>query len=145
MILLDANVLLYAYNADAPEHAQARRWLEDLLAGPERVGIAWLTVWAFVRISTNARIMPVPLHLRDAFGIIRELLQVPRVAIVHPGARHVEHLERVATEGQATGPRFTDAALAALAIEHGATLASTDRDFTRFPGLRWVNPVSPPP
>ena len=90
MILLDANILLYAYNADAPQHRPARRWLDQLFASPEWVGIPWVTLWAFVRISTNARLMPQPLPIEDAFEIIRELLDQPRAQLVEPGKKHLE-------------------------------------------------------
>jgi hypothetical protein len=82
-----------------------------------------------------------PITLERAFAKVREMLSLHRAVLVHPGSRHLEILARVAAEGQAAGPRFTGAVFAAIAIEHGATLASTDRDFARFPGLRWVNPL----
>jgi uncharacterized protein len=139
--ILDANLLLYAYNADAPQHPRARPWLEKLFASPEWVGIPWLTLWAFVRISTNPRLTPAPLPAREAFRIVRTLLAQPRVTVLEPGPRHAEILERMAVENQATGPLVTDAVLAALAIEHGGTLASADRGFARFEKLRWINPL----
>lgn len=141
MTILDANVLLYAYNADAPQHARCRRWLEALFAGPEWIGIPWLTLWAFVRIATNPRLSPTPLPVSDAFQIIRTLLAQPRARIVEPGGRHAQILERLAVENQAAGALLTDAVLAALAVEHGATLASTDRGFARFAEVAWVNPL----
>ena len=141
MTVLDANVLLYAYNADSPEHVAARARLAGLLASRDWVGLTWLTLWAFLRISTNPRLFPRPLALHEAFDIVRGLLALPSVVVIQPGARHFDLLERLAVENQAGGPLMTDAALAALAIEHGAVLASTDRDFSRFPGLRWLNPL----
>jgi toxin-antitoxin system PIN domain toxin len=138
--ILDANILLYAYNADAARHVQTRRWLEGVFANAEWIGLPWLTLWAFVRISTNPRLSPKPLPAREAFRIVRTLLAQPKVTVVEPGPRHAEILERLVIENQATGPLLTDAVLAALAVEHGGTLASTDRGFARFRGLRWVNP-----
>ena len=142
MILLDVNILLYAYDETSSHYGEVQPWLEALLSGPEDVGVAWLTLWAFVRISTNPRINLTPLEPRAAIGVLQDLLAWPRVRIVEPGPHHIPLLEELVVNGQASGPRVTDAALAALAIEHGATLASTDRDFSRFPNLRWINPLS---
>jgi toxin-antitoxin system PIN domain toxin len=139
--ILDANLLLYAYNVDAPQHPRARRWLEELFAGPEWIGVPWLTLWAFVRIATNPRLSPFPLPAREAFRIVHTVLAQPRVTVVEPGPRHPELLERLVTENQAAGPLLTDAVLAALCVEHGGTLASADRGFARFGGLRWINPL----
>jgi len=140
--LLDANVLIYAYNADAVEHPQMRPWLSDLFSGSARIGISWLVLWAFIRVATNPRLSPTPKPATEAFHIVRTLLAQSKVIVVEPGPRHAEILERLVIEHKISGPLFTDAALAALAIEHGATLASTDRDFSRFPNLRWVNPLT---
>ena len=141
MTLLDVNVLLYAYNADASEHVAARTWLGGLFASREWVGLTWLTLWAFLRISTNPRIFPQPLSVREAFEIMRGWLALPSVVVIQPGARHASLLERLAVENKAGGPLMMDAALAAMALEHGAVLASTDRDFSRFPNIQWVNPI----
>jgi hypothetical protein len=142
MILLDANILLYAYNADVPEHDSISAWLEEVFAGPERVGTPWVSLWAFLRVSTNARLTRRPLAVSAAFEIVGELIAQPNVTIIDPGSRHVEILRSVAVESRVSGPHMTDAVLAALAIEHGAILASTDRGFARFKGLRWVNPLA---
>ena len=142
MTILDANILLYAYNADASQHVDTRRWLEQQLGAMDRIGIPWATLWGFLRISTNPRLTRVTLGVEEVFQAVRELLSHPQVTVVEPGPRHAEILEQLVRQGGATGPRVTDAALAALAIEHGATLASTDRDFSRFPDLRWINPLT---
>jgi uncharacterized protein len=139
--ILDVNILLYAYNADAPQHRAAAEWLERLFDGPEMVGLPWTTVWAFVRISTNARAWPKPISVEDVFATIHDWVNLPNLAIIHPGARHLELLEKLVREDNAFGPLVSDAVLAALAIENGAALASTDRDFSRFRGLRWINPL----
>jgi toxin-antitoxin system PIN domain toxin len=139
--ILDVNILLYAYNADAPQHPAAAEWLERLFDGPEMVGLPWTTVWAFLRISTNARVWPKPISVEDAFAAIHDWVNLPNLAIIHPGARHLDLLEKLVGEDNAPGPLVSDAALAALAIENGAALASTDRDFSRFRGLRWINPL----
>jgi len=102
------------------------------------IGLSWLTLWAFIRISTNPRSWPSPVAAGAVFEVVRSWLAQPGVVIIHPSPRHLELLEQLVTEGQATGPLVSDAALAALAIENGAVLASTDRDFSRFPGLRWL-------
>ncbi|MCU1336392.1 MAG: putative nucleic acid-binding protein contains domain [Bryobacterales bacterium] len=143
MILLDVNILLYAYDETSSHHRPVLRWLQELLSGPEEVGIPWLTLWAFVRIATNLRISDTPLEPRAAVRTLQDLLAWPRVRIIEPGPQHIHILEELVVEGQASGPRVTDAALAALAIEFGAALASTDRDFSRFTNLRWINPLAP--
>lgn len=142
MIILDANVVVYAYNEDAPQHAVARAWVEELFGGPETIGLPWVTLWAFLRIVTNPRLWPNPKSPQAAFHIVREWLAQPGVIIIHPGPRHAELLERLVTDYRAAGPLVSDAALAALALENGAALASTDRDFSRFPELSWVNPLT---
>ena len=142
MTLLDANLLLYAYNADAPEQPRAAAWLEQLLDGTEVIGLPWSTLWAFLRIATSARIWRNPKSAQEAFEIMRGWLAQPGVLIVQPGARHAELLEALVREHRATGPLLSDAVLAALALENGAVLASSDRDFSRFPGLRWINPLA---
>jgi toxin-antitoxin system PIN domain toxin len=137
----DVNVLVYACEADAPQHKAAVAWLEQLFAGSDVIGLPWMTLWAFVRLSTNPRVWPIPMPPATAFQHIRNWLAQPGVVIVHPGPRHAELLERLVMQSRAAGSLVGDAALAALALENGAVLASTDRDFSRFPNLRWVNPV----
>lgn len=141
MILVDANLLLYAYQPRAAQHAASREWLEAQLRGKDLVRFAWLTLWAFFRISTNPRVFERPLGVEEAQGIISLWLEQPNVGVLEPGERHWEILCELTLQGQASGPLVMDAALAALAIEHGATLCSTDRDFARFDGLRWINPL----
>lgn len=142
MTIIDANLLLYAYNADAPQHSAAARWLAELVQGGEPVALPWVTLWAFLRISTNPRIWDNPLPSARAFAIVNEWLALPGVVVLPPGPRHLELLERLVLEHKAAGPLVTGAILASLAFETGATLASTDQDFGRFQGLQWVNPIS---
>ncbi len=142
MILPDANLFIYAYNADAPHHENAKAWLGETLASPEVVGLPWSVVLAFLRIMTNQRIFPQPLAMGEAEEIVDSWWRLPSVTILEPGPRHWAILRRVLEEGQVHGPMVTDAHLAALAIEHGATLCSTDRDFARFPELDWRNPLA---
>jgi uncharacterized protein len=143
MILIDANLLLHAYNLRSREHEASRGWLEAVLSGPQLVRLAWLTVWAFLRISTNPRVFEQPLTVADASDIVGSWFEQPHVSVLEPGERHWELLQGLTRSGQAAGPLVMDAALAAIAIEHGATLYTTDRDVARFPGLAWVNPLEP--
>lgn len=142
MTIVDANVLLYAYNADAPQQRIAAQWLAKLLASGETVGLPRVTVWAFIRISTNSRLWANPRPAGEAFAIAGEWLAQPGVVPLHPGPLHAAILEKLVCDHGATDPLVTDAVLAALAIEYGAVLASTDQDFRRFPDLRWLNPLS---
>ena len=141
MILVDANLLLYAYHPRAEQHEASRSWLETTLSGPELVRFAWVTLWAFLRISTNPRVFERPLSTGEAEAAVSSWLSQPVAGVLDPGERHWDILCRLLHEGQATGPLVMDAALAALALEHGATLHTTDRDFSRFPGLKWKNPL----
>ncbi len=142
MTVLDANLLLYAYNSKAPQQAAISKWLTELIGSNETVGLPWVTIWAFVRISTNARLWERPRSVQEAFGIVSQWLALPGVVPLQPGPRHFELLQLMVSRHQASGPLVTDAVLVALAMEHGATLASTDQNFSRFEGLRWVNPLS---
>jgi uncharacterized protein len=141
MTILDANVLLYAYNADAPQQKRSAQWLSKLLASGEIVGLPWITIWAFIRISTNSRLWENPKSAGEAFAIVADWLRQSGVVPLHPGPLHAEILERLVSDHGAIGPLVTDAVLAALAIEHGALLASTDQDFRRFPELKWLDPL----
>jgi uncharacterized protein len=140
--ILDANVLLYAYNKHTPHHKAAQAWLENLLDSSGAIAMPWVTIWAFLRIATNPRVWPEPLSVSAAFDIIRSWVQQPGVIILQPGPRHSEILERLLSAYSVSGALVTDAVLAALALEHGATVASTDQDFRRFPEVRWINPIA---
>lgn len=141
MILPDVNLLLHAYNSESRVHAPARAWWEGLLSSTQPVGLAWVAVLGFIRIATHRQILSNPLPVAVACAHARAWLSQPYVSIVDPGHRHGEILfgllESLGTAGNLT----TDAHLAALAVEHQAELHSTDADFKRFPGLRWVNPL----
>jgi len=141
MILVDANLLLYAHDASSAHHAAARRWLENTLSGDEPVGLPWAVVLAFLRVGTNPRLRKDAPTLEEATAIVAGWLERPTVTLVNPGERHWEILREIMTKGQARGPLVTDAHLAALAIEHGSSLATADRDFARFPGLNFFNPL----
>ncbi len=142
MILVDANLLIYAYDPDATAHVQARRWVERVLSGAEPVRFAWVTLWAFVRIITNSRVFERPMTAVEAHAVVATWLAQPNAGILEPGESHAELFGRLLRDGQASGPLVMDAALAAIALEHGATVCSTDRDFSRFPGLDWHNPLA---
>lgn len=141
MILVDANLLLFAYTPRAVEHAASRRWLEETLSGGSLVRFAWVTLWAFLRICTNPRVFEHPLSMPEAEAIVASWLQQPPAGIVEPGERHWDILRALMRDGKTQGPLVTDAVLAALAIEHGATLYTTDRDFARFAQLSWIDPL----
>jgi len=142
--LLDANILLYAYNGDSPHHDTCRAWLEDAFNGAEPVALPWQTLLAFIRIATNSRAVPQPLSAAQACAIVDRWLQHPTVTTLTTTERFWPILREQLLDGRITGPLVTDAALAALALEHGAVLCSTDRDFRRFRGLALVDPLESP-
>ena len=142
MTLIDANVLLYAYHPQAEQHKRCRAWLEGAFSGPTPVGLAWMTIQAFIRISTHPRVFEQPLSTDEAAAIVSGWLELPSLVLVEAGDRHWAIFRKLLREGQVVGPLVTDAALAALALEHGAALCTTDRDFTRFPGLRLISPLA---
>lgn len=141
MILVDANLLIYAYDGSSPSHEAARTWLEEAVSGYEPVGLAWQTVLAFLRIVTHPRVFERPLLIDEAVAIVSTWLGQPSVRLLQPTDRHWTLLSRLLPHAQARGPLVMDAHLAALAIEHGATLHTTDRDFRRFSDLRVVHPL----
>lgn len=141
MILIDANLLLYAYDDHSPYHPAARRWLQRTLSGPEPAALSWPVVLAFLRLATDPRVFRRPLSISQATEVVDGWLGSSRFTVLQAGDRHWEILRRVLVDGQAAGKLVMDAHVGALAIEHGATLASADRDFTRFPGLHIVNPL----
>ena len=141
MTLPDANILLYAYERSSPHHAGAKRWLEEALSGSAPVAFCWPTILAFIRIATNAKAMMRPMATTDARQIVASWLEQPISTIVLPTERHWTLFSGLLTSGQVSGPLVSDAHIAALTIEHGATLVTNDRDFTRFPGLRVEYPL----
>ena len=141
MMLVDANLLLYAYDPRSEHHAASKAWLESALSGSHLVRFAWMTLWAFLRVSTNPQVYERPLSIAEADRAVSSWLAQPVAGILEPGERHWDILRRLATDGQAAGALMMDAALAAVAVEHGATLYTTDRDFARFSELKWTNPL----
>ena len=141
MKLLDANILLYAYDSDSPHHAVCRSWLKVVFNSEEIVALPWQTLLAFVRICTNPRATKKPLQSSEACDIVSSWLDQVNVIVIGPGERFWGILKDLIPESQVAGPLVTDAALAALAIEHGATLCSVDKDFRRFLGLELTDPT----
>ena len=142
MILVDANVLLYAYHPRAEQHEACKRWIEAAFSGPAPVFLAWITILAFLRIGTSPRVFDRPLSMTEANAVVASWLEAPAVSILEPGERYWEIFSDLSVSAQVSGALVTDAALAALAIEHGAAVCTTDRDFTRFAELKLLNPVA---
>lgn len=141
MIVIDANLLIYSYDDNSEHHAKSVAWLEETLSGGEPVGLSWQTICAFLRVVTNKRLPGKRVPLEEAADAVQGWLEQPIVKILLPGDYHWATLRRMIVEGGASGPLITDAELAALTIEYGAVLYTADRDFARFPGLRWINPL----
>jgi toxin-antitoxin system PIN domain toxin len=139
--LPDVNLLLYAYDSRSSRHAAARDWMEQTLSGAETVGMAWIVLLAFVRLSTRSVVVERPLELDEALDLVDRWLSQPCVTVVHPTDRHAAVLRELLTPLGTAGNLTSDAHLAALAIEHGALLCSCDSDFSRFSGLRWLDPL----
>jgi len=133
----DTNVLIYAVNSAAPQHATAITWLRDAFASPAGVGLSWVGLLGFVRIATHPRILQRPLSVHDALRTMNFWLDQPRARVLHPTDRHPDVLGELLAHSSTAGNLVTDAHLAALAVEHGATLASFDSDFERFEGLHF--------
>lgn len=142
MTLVDANVLIYAHNRHAQQHQRTKQWLQTALDSAEPLGLSWVTLLAFLRIMTDPRMFVDPLALEDACSLAATWLAHPGVSVLLPTERHWPILSKLIVDSQARGPLIMDAHLAALALEHGAALCTTDRDFTRFSGLHLVNPLA---
>jgi toxin-antitoxin system PIN domain toxin len=142
MILIDANLLIYAHVAEMPQHSRARSWLEEQLNGLPRVGLPWHSLLAFLRIVTNPRVFERPEAIEAAWAQVREWLDLEPVWIPQPSEAHAAILERQLARIGSASQLVADAHLAALALEHGLTLCSADGDFGRFPDLRWENPLA---
>jgi len=139
LILVDANILLYAEDSLSAHHQQARSWWDEQLSGRSPVCLSWVVLAAFIRIGTNPRVFAHPLSLKQALARVQSWLDQPCTRVVQPTERHWIVFQQMLTSGQAVGNLVTDAHLAALAVEHGCELCSTDADFARFPKLKWKN------
>jgi toxin-antitoxin system PIN domain toxin len=142
MIVLDANVLLYAYDPEAVQHSVCHRWLTNAFNGREIIGLPWQTALAFLRISTHPKVYRKPMSMDRASGLVASWLERPQVVSLSPEAGFWAILRKQLATAQVRGPLVTDAALAAMAIEQGAAICTTDRDFRRFDGLTLIDPTT---
>ena len=142
MKLSDVNLLIYAYDTSSALHARAKAWLEERLSAVEAFGFAWATLLAFLRLVTNPRVFEAPLRVEESLDIMESWLAAPCATVLHPGPRHTVLLGQLLGPVGSAGNLTMDAHLAALALEHDAELCSADADFSRFPRLRWSNPLA---
>lgn len=141
MIFPDANLLLYAEDSLSRHHHAAREWWDDTLSGNRPVHLCWPVLNAFIRIATNPRLHQRPLTAAEAIERVDSWLAQPCVQLVSPSENHWVHFQQQIRQSGSTGNLVSDAHLAALVLEHGSTLYSSDQDFARFPGLPWINPL----
>ena len=140
-MLVDANILLFAEDASSPMHEAARLWWDEQLSGTDSIYLSWPVLTGFIRIGTNRRVFSNPLTVEEAVERVQSWLDQPCTRIITPTERHWIIFRELLKKGQATANLVSDAHLAALAIEYGCLLYSTDSDFSRFPGLKWRNPL----
>ena len=141
MILVDTNILLYAEDRLSPRHEEARQWWDAQLSGESPVCLCWSILTSFIRVSTNRQIFKKPLTMKQAIMRVQSWIDQPCVRLIHPTESHWQIFQIMLLEGQTMANLVVDAHLAALAIEHGCILYSTDSDFSRFPKLKWKNPL----
>jgi toxin-antitoxin system PIN domain toxin len=137
----DANLLIYAVDEGSPHHQRAKGWLDGELSGGETVAFTWPVLLAVLRLTTNPRVFDHPLSAAEAFDVVEAWLGRPTVTVIGPGERHAALLRELVQLSGTAGNLTSDAHLAAITIEHGAQLCSADRDFARWSGLRWTNPL----
>jgi toxin-antitoxin system PIN domain toxin len=142
VIVVDVNLLIYAVDQGAPHHEGAHHWWLSMLAGRETIGLPWSTVLAFARLTTNPRVFTHPLTTDQAFDLLEAWTAHHHVVPVEPTPRHLPLVRGFLEATGTAGNLVTDAHLAAIAVEYGATLCSADADFIRFPGLKWTNPLA---
>jgi toxin-antitoxin system PIN domain toxin len=140
--LIDLNLLVYAANKDSPQHVKAKAWVEATLSGEETIALPWIVILGFLRVTTSPRVLSHPLAVAEAIAVVDSWLARPNVVTQPPGAEHWRGLRAQLRETGTAGNLTTDAHLAAIAIEHGAELCSTDADFGRFTNLRSSNPIA---
>ena len=143
LVLPDVNVLVYAFRPEEPRRAEYLSWLRGMAGGDQAYGMSDLVLSGFLRIVTNPRAFSDPDRLEDAMAFVSSLRSQPHCVPIGPGPRHWEIFTGLCTRSQAKGNLVADAFLAALAIEHGCEWITTDRDYARFPGLRWRHPLEP--
>ena len=141
MIVPDLNLLIYAHNDGTPLHDSARRWWEGLVNGTERVGVPWVVSTGFVRLMTHPKVLARPATPEEAVNYVRQWFEFPHVAPINPGSDHLTYFRRNLAAAGVGANLVTDCHIAALAMEHQAEVQSNDADFSRFPGLRWRNPL----
>lgn len=141
MILVDLNVLIYAYHEALPFHRKAKLWLERTVDSGETIGLPWQVVLGFLRIMTKRGISECPLTVEEAFQLLEQLIELPQTVLVEPGPRHFQLVRSLLREAGVGGDLVADAHLAAMAIENGSRLCSVDRDMGRFTGVKWVDPL----
>ncbi len=141
MIVPDVNLLVYAHQLDSPWHDESRTWWEEIINDGRQVGVPWIVAAGFVRLATNPRVSSPPASVGDAVDRVAEWFKFPNVSPVNPGPDHLVHFKHLLEAAAAGGRLTTDAHIAAIAIEYQAEVHSNDRDFGRFPGLRWRNPI----
>ena len=141
MIVPDLNLLVYAHNQGAPIHGAAKEWWEGLVNGTERVGIPWVVSIGFVRLMTHPRVLVHPVTPEVAVDYVQEWFQFPHITPINPGTDHISHFRRSLSDAGVGANLVTDSHIAALAMEYQAEVHSNDSDFSRFPGLRWRNPL----
>ena len=142
MILVDANLLLYAEDSRSEPHEAARTWWDEQLSGSDSVALCWPVLTAFIRIGTNPRLHRRPLTLKEAVERVQSWLDQPCVRLIQTTDQHWSLFQQMLRAGNASGNLVSDAHLAALAVEHNCVLHSTDTDFARFRGLKWKNPIA---
>ena len=142
MIVPDINLLIYAYNSSQAEHKSSKDWWESVLSSNEVIGLPWTVILGFIRLTTNRKVFSNPISLDQALAVIESWLEIETVSLINPGSKHFETFSKQLKEINVAGNMTTDAHLASLAIEYQATLYSNDSDFSRFSGLRWINPLN---
>ena len=142
MIVIDANLLLYAYSAPTAKQEKALTWLEATFSSGDSVGLPWQVISAFIRIASNPKLPQLRRPVEEVARLVDQWLEQPGVRVLVPGENHWNIFRQMILEGQASGDLVSDAQIAALTIEYGGVLYTTDRDFARFPGLRWTNPLA---
>jgi toxin-antitoxin system PIN domain toxin len=141
MIVPDVNLLIHAHHADSPRYARAKAWWDSALNGNELVGLPWVALLGFIRITTNRRVFPNPLPVDEALSCVEAWLALPHIRVLHPTRAHATTLFQLLRREGTAGNLTTDAHLAAIALEHGAVIYTADTDFARFPGVSWRNPL----